>query len=128
MNEEQVLGYLAKAERSLNAAELLLEAELRDSAVSRLYYGCFYIARALLLERGMEFSRHRGTIGQFGIIFARSGQPPFRSFHRLLHNLLDDRHTADYTLHPPMEAADIRALLAQGREFLAAAREYLGHR
>jgi uncharacterized protein (UPF0332 family) len=110
VNDDRISGYMTQAGRSLDAAEVLLQAGYPDFAVSRLYYSSFYVARAMLLERGMEFSRHRATIGQFGIVFARSAQSPFRPFHRLLHRPLESRHT----------------LVAQGREFLAAAQYYLG--
>jgi uncharacterized protein (UPF0332 family) len=39
----EVEALLGKAERSLDAADLLLESGSPDFAASRAYYGCFYI-------------------------------------------------------------------------------------
>lgn len=49
---------LTKAERSLAAAERLLADGDLDFAVSRSYYGYFYVAEALLFSEGLEFLRH----------------------------------------------------------------------
>ena len=49
---------LAKAQRSFEAAEGLLEDGHADFAASSAYYGCFYTAEALLLSKGSRYSRH----------------------------------------------------------------------
>lgn len=62
----EIKALLGKAERSFDAAELLLRAENADFAASRAYYGCFYIAEALLPSEGRRFSRHGQVVTQFG--------------------------------------------------------------
>jgi uncharacterized protein (UPF0332 family) len=52
VNEIELL--LEKAGRSFDAAEATLEQGHADFAVSRAYYGCLYIAQALLLSEGLE--------------------------------------------------------------------------
>lgn len=64
---------LAKAWRSLEIAESLLEDGHADFAASRAYYGCFYIAEALLLSEGLSYSRHSQVLAQFGRHFAKTG-------------------------------------------------------
>lgn len=49
---------LAKARRSLDVAWGLLADGHADFAASRAYYGCFYIAEALLLSEDLAYSRH----------------------------------------------------------------------
>ncbi|MBA2693290.1 MAG: HEPN domain-containing protein [Rubrobacter sp.] len=51
MNEMEAL--LEKAERSFAAARLLINAGNGDFAVSRAYYGYFYVAEALLRSKGL---------------------------------------------------------------------------
>jgi uncharacterized protein (UPF0332 family) len=55
MNPEQKL-LLEKARRSLKGANLMVENELPELAVSRAYYGMFYIASAFILGKGLSFS------------------------------------------------------------------------
>ena len=81
MNEAQAL--LAKAERPFGAAERLLEAEDTDFAASRAYYGNFYVSEALLLSKGLAFSRHAQVISQYGLYFAKNEVLDPR-FHRLM--------------------------------------------
>lgn len=122
---EEVQALLRKAERSLDAAETLHEHGDDDFAVSRAYYGCFYVAEALLLARGLQFSRHGQVIGQFGRLFAKTGllDP---QFHRLLDRALRFRHLADYAADPKIDPAVVVDVIRQGRAFLAAARVHLG--
>jgi uncharacterized protein (UPF0332 family) len=43
----EVLALFNKAERSFDAAEMLLERGSAEFAVSRIYYGYFYVAEAM---------------------------------------------------------------------------------
>ncbi len=61
MNEVEAL--LGKAGRSFSVAERFLEDGEADFAASRLYYGCFYVAEALLLSEGLETARARRRKG-----------------------------------------------------------------
>jgi len=121
---EAVRALLAKAERSFNAAELLLKSGSAEFAVSRLYYGAFYIAEALLLDEGLSFSSHRSVIGEYGRLFAKTERLD-RGFHALLVQTFSMRQSADYapTYDPDGEA--VRAMIEEGRAFLDAARSYL---
>lgn len=123
MNNVQNL--LLKAERSFAAAERLLEAGDADFAVSRAYYGYFYIAEGLLLSKGFRFSRHSQVIAQYGFHFARTSQLNPR-FHRLFDRAFTLRQLADYSADPTvMEPQAVRDLIEGGREFLTDAKEYL---
>ena len=72
MTAEQA-GLLAKEGRSIRSARLLLTDGDYDTPVSRGYYAMFYVAEALLLARGLAFSKHSAVIGAFGKEFARTG-------------------------------------------------------
>jgi uncharacterized protein (UPF0332 family) len=65
---------MSRARRSLIAARLLLEAGSPDFAASRAYYAMFYAAEALLLSRGLAFSKHEAVIAEFAREFVRSGE------------------------------------------------------
>jgi len=71
LSEREVRELIAKAERSLRAAERLLEAGDHDFAVSRAYYAMFYAARALLLTRNVRRSKHSGVLAAFNSEFVR---------------------------------------------------------
>ncbi len=116
---------LVKARRSFEAAEDLLENEHADFAASRAYYGCFYIAEALLFSEGSSYSRHSQVVAQFGRRFARTGELDTR-YHRLLIEAFELRQAADYSAAPEtISKEDAEHTIREGKEFLSAAREYL---
>lgn len=121
MSETRFL--LQKAGRSFNAAERVLE-EHADFAASRAYYGCFYVAQALLLSRDLVFARHGQVIAQYGLHFAKTGLLDAR-FHSLLIQAFNLRQSADYAADAAIEPQEVVELIRNGREFLAAASELL---
>ena len=74
MNEIESL--LDKARRSFDVAETTLEQGHADFAISRAYYGCFYIAQAMLLSQGLEYASHGQVVAQFGLHFAKARTTP----------------------------------------------------
>ena len=97
---------LDKAGRSFSAAELLLGAGDSDFAASRAYYGCFYVAEALLLSEDMSFSRHGQVVAQYGKHFAKEERLD-RRFHRLLDSAFGLRQIADYAAEPELNEPDM---------------------
>ena len=122
MNEIEPL--LEKARRSFDVAEATLEQGHADFAISRAYYGCFYIAQAMLLSEGLEYTRHGQVVAQFGLHFARNKRLD-PTFHRLLSRAFQLRQGADYATSMVIEPEWVREILKGGREFLLAAIAYL---
>ena len=119
---------LAKARRSLQVAEGLLEDGHADFAASRAYYGCFYVAEALLFSEGLNYSRYSQVVAQFGRHFAKTGELDAR-YHRLLIEAFRLRQVADYSAAPEtVSKEDAEHTIREGKEFLDAAREYLERR
>ena len=121
----QQAGLLAKARRSIRSARLLLTDGDYDTAVSRAYYAMFYVAEALLLARGLAFSKHSAVIGAFGKEFARTGAVP-AEFHVYLIEAAGERNISDYQvvsrLTPDAASQHIdraERLLSVGEQFLA---------
>lgn len=121
----EIEALFEKAGRSLAAAERLLGSGDTDFAASRAYYGYFYVAEALLLSKGLGFSRHGQVISQYGLHFAKT-EVLDRRFHRLLDEAFTLRQTVDYSTGPA--PGKVREPIEEGRVFLQAARSYLrGH-
>ncbi len=57
---------LDKAIDSIEAAELLTDKDKSDMAVGRAYYAMFYIAEALLNEKGLKFNKHSAVHAALG--------------------------------------------------------------
>lgn len=120
--EQQAL--VNKAQRSLDAAQNLIEQEFYDFAVSRAYYAMFYLAEALLDHEGLSFSSHAGVISAFGQHLARPGKVPIE-LHRQLIDAQAQRTRADYDPYPDLSQSDAKTLLDQARTFSAIALQIL---
>ena len=70
---ESTCKLLDKTDRSIAAGESALADGHVEAAANRAYYAMFYVAEALLNERGLYFRKHGGVHGAFGEHFAKTG-------------------------------------------------------
>lgn len=115
---------LAKAQASIEAAELLLAGGKTEFVASRCYYAMFYVAEALLFERGCEFRKHSGVHAAFGEHFAKT-KALDPKFHRWLLEAYESRLDDDYGVGIVLNKEATQELIARAREFLDAAHQHL---
>jgi uncharacterized protein (UPF0332 family) len=115
---------LEKAIDTIEGAELLLEHEKVDIAAGRAYYALFYIAEALLNEKGLQFSAHGDVIGAYGKEYAKTKLLDPK-FHRWLIKGFDTRLIGDYHVDTKIEMDAVADMINRAREFLEAAQKYL---
>ena len=87
---------LARCEQSLQAARVLIDAELLLDAESPLYYAAYYAAVALLLTQGFEPRSHSGVAQLLGLHFVKTGRLDSDD-GRLFARLQKYRVEADYS-------------------------------
>jgi len=123
MNPE-VGELLDKAKRSIKTAGKILKDGEVDFAGSRAYYAMFYVAEALLLERGLAFSSHSAIIANYGKEFAKTKllNP---KFHNYLIKSQDRRNIGDYAIGSHLTDEEVQEMLAWAKEFVKAAKDYL---
>ncbi len=124
---DQTEVILRKAQESLEAAELLLAQDYPDFAASRAYYAMFYIAEALLLDRGLSFSSHSAVIAAYGKEYSKT-RDLNPEFHKYLIAVQDYRNQGDYGFGPSVTSEQVEEALQWVHEFLKEARIYLGNR
>lgn len=115
---------LEKAESAIRAAQILLDSDAAEFAAGRAYYAMFYVAEALLHERGLRFRKHSGVHAAFGKEFAKTRilDP---KFHGWILRAFDQRVEGDYRTHAKLSDDEVATTIARAREFLAAARGLL---
>lgn len=86
---------LDKAIDTIEGAEILLDHKKTDLAAGRAYYALFYVAEALLNEKGLQFKEHGKVIGAYGKEYARTNLLDPK-FHRWLRLGFDTRLVSDY--------------------------------
>ena len=120
--EEEAL--LQKAQRGIRSAKLLVADGDYDTAVSCAYYAMFYIAEALLLSKGLAYSKHSAVIAAFGLEFAKTGVLP-AEFHSHLIVAFEARITADYESASLMTEEETTLHISRAEELLAVAEAFL---
>ena len=116
--------FLAKAKGAIEAAELLQKADKMDFAAGRAYYAMFYVAEALLYEKGFQFSKHSAVHSAFGEHFAKTGKLDGK-FHRYLLEAFESRLEADYDVEIVLDAEAVKEILQHAKEFLTTATDHL---
>lgn len=123
--KETTQQLFARAVDAIEAADILLTNGKTDIAAGRAYYAMFYIAEALLNERGFKFGKHGNVIAAYGQHFAKT-QELDPKFHRWLLTSFDQRQIGDYAFDPNVEKDVVVQMIFQAQEFLQTAKTYLG--
>lgn len=123
MSGKEIQELLEKADRSLKAAERLLQSGDNDFAVSRAYYAMFYVVQALLLRDGHRRNKHSGVIAAFNEYFVKTGKIPSH-FFILLRDGFEDRAEGDYGI-APISSDQGRAGISAAHEFVQEIRRLL---
>ena len=72
--QQEMVANLERAEQSIQAANELARKGYHDFAASRAYYAAFYGATAVLLNEGLDFSKHSGVIASIHQRFVKTGK------------------------------------------------------
>ncbi len=125
--QEEISKLIEKAERSLEAAKVLLERGDYDFAVSRAYYAMFYCAKAMLFTKRITTRKHSSTISLFIEKFVKSGE-----FSEELASYLIDayrkRQIGDYDVFIIPTRNEAKDLINKAEVFIREVRNYLKER
>ena len=122
--KERTGKLLAKAIDAIEVAEGILDMGKPEMAAGRAYYAMFYIAEALLHEKGLEFNTHGQVIGAYGKEFAKTKELDPK-FHKSLRAGFDLRITGDYEVDTNITNQLVLDMINQARDFLESARAWL---
>ena len=115
---------LDKAERAIIAANTLLSKGDTEFATGRAYYAMFYIAEALLDEKGLQFRKHGGVHGAFGEHFVKTGIFDAK-YHRWLLGAFNRRIAGDYGIEVAFTQDEVQEMIDNAQAFLLVAKQYL---
>ncbi len=126
MTEEQG-DYLRMAGERIRAAKrVAVEAPLVRYAVSDLYYAMFHCATALLLTKGLHFSKHSAVVSGFAREFTLPGIMP-QELHKNFHRAFDIRNECDYARRSDITEEDFEIMLTQAEEFILRTEAHLSN-
>ena len=122
--QNQISAWMDKARESQNASEFLLKGGHSNIAASQVFYTMFYIAKALLLSKDLDFSRESRVITAFGKEFKKTGVLS-NDFHKNLIAARAIRDGNDFEVNFKVDEQDTRQMIQQSHEFYEAALSYL---
>ena len=112
--EQEIAANLERAEKPIQAATELTASGFYDFAASRAYYAAFYAATAVLLNEGLEFSRHSGVIASIHQRLVKTGKLD-KEQGKELNWLFELRNVGDYgvTIHVSQQDAERAVRVAE---------------
>ena len=112
--EQEIAANLERAEKSIQAAKELATSGFYDFAASRSYYAVFYAATAVLLDEGLEFSKHSGVIASIHQRLVKTGKLD-KELGKELNWLFELRNVGDYgvTIHVSQKDTEKAIRLAE---------------
>ena len=121
-NNEYASYRLEKSRETIEAASLLIQSKIWNSAVNRLYYAAYYAVSALLIKSGMNAKTHAGLKTQFYQHFVKTGKIEIR-LGKVYDELFDFRQQGDYGDFFDLSEEDVLPLLKPVEELIEAVNE-----
>lgn len=121
---EQIRLMIQKADRSLVAAQQLLDKEHYDFASSRAYYAAFYAVQAIILTKNLSFSKHTAVINAFNQHFVKTEIFP-TEFGRAINQLFRERQTGDYEFDLSITEEEAKEDIQLAERMIQAIKTYL---
>jgi len=123
-HEDEISANLERADTNLQVARELLDKEYYDVSASRAYYAAFYAASALLLNEGLDTSKHSGVIALIHQHFVKSGKLN-KEQGRNLNWLFELRSVGDYGVSLHVSQQDGQRALGIAQDFFEAVKALL---
>ena len=108
---------LNKAKEILLEIDLLIDNQLWNTAVNRLYYACYYAVIALLIKKGIKTQTHTGVRQMFGLQIVKTGLID-KELGRYFSDIFDKRLTGDYDDFIDYEKDDVIDLVAPAKKLI----------
>ena len=108
---------LNQARQTIDEVTKLIETELYNIAVNRIYYGMFYCLTALALKYQYQSSKHAQLIGWFNQSFIKTQQIEVR-YGKILRNAFKNRSDGDYAPFISFSKEDVLDMKTEMIDFI----------
>lgn len=115
---------LTQAEETIAEVRKLIDAELLNVAVNRIYYGMFYSITALALKHEFQSSKHSQLMGWFNQNFVKPGLIDTK-YGKILRDAYKNRSDGDYAPFIRFEQTDVQDMLLDMIDFIGEINLYI---
>jgi uncharacterized protein (UPF0332 family) len=117
-NKTDIIKYRHdRAFETLAEAKSMIDLGFWNSSINRIYYGCYYMVTALLIDKSLDTSSHKGVRVLFGLHFVQTGLVLKEDGH-FFSKLYDKRQNSDYDDFVSNDSETALNLLNQAEEFV----------
>ncbi len=95
MISSEIQHFLNLADESHKAAKVMIDNGIARFSAAQSYYTIFYLAQAMLLTKGLTFSKHSAVVAAYGKEFAKTNLLDPK-FHRYIIQAEKIRQTGHY--------------------------------
>ena len=115
---------LNQAVQTIGEVTKLIETDLLNIAVNRVYYGIFYSLTALALRYNYQSSKHAQLMGWFNQTFVKPGLIEVR-YGKILRDAFKNRSDGDYAPFIQFEKEDVLDMQSDMVDFIERIRSFL---
>ncbi len=126
-NEERKVWVDYRLERALSTlkeVDLLVENQMYNAAVNRMYYACYYAVTALLLANKIEIKTHAGARQRFGQHFVKNRKIEVE-LGKFYSEIFTKRQSGDYEDMIVFSEDDVKGLLPNAIKLINAIEKLL---
>jgi uncharacterized protein (UPF0332 family) len=116
---------IKQANEAIEEVSRLIEANMLNIAVNRIYYGMFYSLNALALKHEFSSSKHLQLIGWFNKTFVKPGLVDIK-YGQILRDAFKNRTEGDYVPFITYEKEDVQIMHENMRSFISEIEDILG--
>ena len=125
MIPSEIQYFLNLADESHAAAKVMIDNGIIRFSAAQSYYTIFYLAQAMLLSKGLTFSKHSAVVAAYGREFARTGLLDPK-FHRYIIDAQERRQVGHYgDEHEEVTEAQALESFQWAGEFMEEVKAYL---
>jgi len=122
--EQRAQKEMARANKALLAAKMLLENQLFEDCVSRAYYAVLHAAKAALTTVNIEPQSHYAVRRLFGLHLVKNGKIE-KDFAKILTAEQEDREIGDYDIHIEIERDRAAKRVSDAEKFVKRIANYI---
>lgn len=119
--------YIKKAYSKLKSSKQLYNIGQYADSVSLSYYAMYSAATALLINIGINTTRHKGTMNEIYLNYVKTNKIEHRIFKNFA-NTQSLRETSDYSAVVDIDERTARLKISHAEEFIKKAEELLSQK
>ncbi len=119
MSLNELVKYrISRAIETYEEAQLLAKENYWNTVANRLYYTCFYLVSALLLQKKLKLSTHNGVKTEFHKNFVKTNLVSKKA-GKLYSRLINLRQEGDYLDFKRLEKNDVYPFIVEVKQFIS---------